>query len=288
MQPSTPDIESLPPRPQQLIVSIFGLYARTGADHRGALPVSGLIRLLAEVGVESAAVRSSVSRLKKRGVLNSAKVDDQAGYALASDLQDVFTEGDERIFGARRAEAGDPWLLVSFTVPESQRNLRHRIRRLLSGRGFGSVAAGLWIAPAWLHESTAKELAHQELDAYVDFFEAQPAGATDIAERMATWWDLPALSAQYQNFLTDWAPVQQRWQQATGVDQRQAFSDHLQLVTEWRRLPYLDPGLPLAHLPEPWPGQEAAELFTDLHRRLAPPAGEHALTALGHSGDRQS
>ena len=36
------------------------------------------------------------------------------------------------------------------------------------------------------------------------------------------------------------------------------------MLTEWRRLPYLDPGLPLDVLPPDWNGSRAAELFTDL------------------------
>lgn len=51
------------PRHQQLIAAVFGLYGR---EHRGALPVAGLVRLLGDLGVEGAGVRSAVSRLKKR------------------------------------------------------------------------------------------------------------------------------------------------------------------------------------------------------------------------------
>ncbi|MGN6404043.1 MAG: PaaX family transcriptional regulator C-terminal domain-containing protein, partial [Sinomonas sp.] len=102
------------PRNQQLIVTLFGLYAR---DHEGALPVAGLVRLLGDLGVESAGVRSAVSRLKKRGVLESVKVGGAAAYRLGPGLEEVFHEGDERIFSPRRAAVGDPWLLAAFSVP---------------------------------------------------------------------------------------------------------------------------------------------------------------------------
>jgi len=48
------------------------------------------------------------------------------------------------------------------------------------------------------------------------------------------------------------------------------------MLTAWRRLPYLDPGLPLEHLPEGWPGIEAAELFASLDSRLREDAHTHA------------
>ena len=47
------------PQPRQLIVSVYGLYAR---DADGWLPVAGLVRLLAELGVGPQAVRSSISK----------------------------------------------------------------------------------------------------------------------------------------------------------------------------------------------------------------------------------
>ncbi len=53
-----------------------------------------------------------------------------------------------------------------------------------------------------------------------------------------------------------------------------AFADYVQALTSWRRLPYLDPGLPDAVLPKGWTGARAAELFLDLRERLAGPAEE--------------
>ncbi|OYO25042.1 transcriptional regulator [Enemella dayhoffiae] len=262
------------PRHQQLIVSIFGLYGRANG---GSIAVSSLIHLLGDLGAESAAVRSSVSRLKKRGVLTSTRVDGQAAYALVAALQRVFAEGDRRIFNPRRATVDEPWMLAAFTVPESERHLRHRIRTLFTHRGFGSVTPGLWVAPAWLFESTFEELERDGLDGYVDFFSSVALGPVDLAQKVAKWWDLPALSLLYQEFLQKWEPVRERWASGSraGTD-RDAFRDHIPLITQWRRLPYLDPGLPLAYLPDPWPGQAAADLFAGLNQRLAPLAERHA------------
>ena len=38
---------------------------------------------------------------------------------------------------------------------------------------------------------------------------------------------------------------------------------------------YLDPGLPLAYLPDPWPAEKAAQLMDALRARLAPLAQAH-------------
>ena len=52
------------------------------------------------------------------------------------------------------------------------------------------------------------------------------------------------------------------------------------MLTVWRRLPYLDPGLPLALLPQGWNGVTAEQLFADLNEALSGPAREHAMEVI--------
>lgn len=266
------------PRQQQLIVSLFGLYAR---QRGGVLAVADLIALLGDLGAEEPAVRSAVSRLKKRGLLTGSRINGVATYAPSEQLVRLLGEGDTRIFAPRRAAAGDAWLLAAFTVPESQRNLRHVIRSLLTRRGFGSVTPGLWIAPEWLFDSTWNELDRQGLTGYVHFFRAEPLGDTALRDRVEAAWNLPALQELYCDFIDRFEPVLATW---TGAGEQptdlEAFRAFVPLVTLWRRLPYLDPGLPLEYLPNPWPGQIAADLFRRLTDMLEEPADRHAQSRL--------
>lgn len=275
------------PRHQQLIVTIYGLYGRSNG---GALPVSVLISMLDDLGVESSGVRSSVSRLKRRGVLESVKQGGAAAYRLAPNLEDVFQEGDRRIFSPRRATAADRWLLIAFSVPESQRHLRHQLRSMLTRMGFGSVTPGLWIAPGNTYEDISHQLERMGLTEYVEFFRAEHLTAGDIRDKVSRWWDLPALESLYAEFIDRFAPVLARWDSAGAAApdaDRAAFADYVQLLTQWRRLPYLDPGLPAEFLPSGWHGLTAERIFAELHRLLNGPARRHAerlLAATGSSG----
>ena len=62
--------------PRRLILSLYGLYARPEGNW---LSVAALVALMEDLGVDSAAVRSSVSRLKKRGVLDAVAARRQCG-----------------------------------------------------------------------------------------------------------------------------------------------------------------------------------------------------------------
>ena len=275
---AAPDVAPMP-RHQHMIVTIYGLYAR---GDRGAFAVSDLIRLLSDLGVESAGVRSSVSRLKKRGVLESLKQGRSAAYRLAPGLEDVFRAGDERIFARRRATADDEWILTSFSIPEAQRHLRHRLRTILTRIGCGQVSPGLWIAPGNLASEISQQLERAGLTDYVDLFRGAHLAVGDIGSKVGQWWDLSSLDALYADFIEQHRPVLERWERsggsadASGETLRQAFADYVPMVTQWRRLPYMDPGLPERYLPQNWSGLAGEELFARLHAILGPKAQLHA------------
>jgi phenylacetic acid degradation operon negative regulatory protein len=260
--------ESRALQPRALIVTIYGLYAR---ESGGWLSVGSLIRLLAEIGVDEPAVRSSISRLKRRGILEPLRVNGVAGYALSDRARVILDEGDRRIFERPRATPEDGWILAVFSVPESERQKRHTLRSRLSWLGFGTVSAGVWIAPGHLAAETRDVLERHELSSYVDLFRADYLGFGDMAEAVRSWWDVEGLQQLYDEFLAAHTPISTSWRRRPG-DDAEAFADYVRTLTAWRRLPFLDPGLAPELLPRGWSGVAAADLFFELRARLADPA----------------
>jgi phenylacetic acid degradation operon negative regulatory protein len=259
--------------PRRLILTLYGLYAR---DEHNWLSVRSVVKLMEDLGVDSAGVRSSISRLKRRGVLEPLKVDGAAGYSLSAEALEVLREGDVRIFGPKRATEADGLVMVAFSVPESERERRHQLRTVLSGLGFGTVSPGLWVAPSVLHDETVRILDNRGLAPYVEVFRASYENFGTFADRVSRWWDLDSIQAEYRDFIASFEPVKASWR-ASSKDPRDAFASYVPMLTVWRRLPYLDPGLPLSVLPPDWSGSRASELFADLEALLKQPAREHAL-----------
>jgi phenylacetic acid degradation operon negative regulatory protein len=258
-----------------LIVTIFGLYARR--EHNW-LSVASVVQLMADLGVDGQAVRSSISRLKRRGVVRSERRDGAAGYALAEPTLEMLAEGDARIFERRRATTEDGWLVVVFSVPESEREKRHSLRTSLTQLGFGTAAPGVWVAPGNLATETRRTLERRGLSEYVDIFTGQHFAFGDLRSKVRAWWDLDELADLYADFLRRNRPLLD----ATPTPE-QAFQVYVPMLTQWRRLPYSDPGLPLSLLPPGWNGVTAEALFQELNTTLSAPAREHALAVIhGH------
>ncbi|MEW1778542.1 PaaX family transcriptional regulator C-terminal domain-containing protein [Streptomyces sp. NPDC086777] len=259
-----------------LIITLFALYARGGHNW---LSVASVIRLMADLGVEGQAVRSAVSRLKRRGVLRGERHEGAAGYAVSDRTLEVLEDGDVRIFERNRAAAGDGWLVVVFSVPESERDKRHALRTALTRLGFGTAAPGVWVAPGILADETRRTLQRLGLTPYVDIFTGEHFAFGDLSAKVREWWDLDELAALYADFLERYRPVRER-AAAGAVPAREAFGIYLPMLTEWRRLPYRDPGLPLSLLPPGWMGETAGALFEELDRTLREPARAHALAVI--------
>ncbi|MEU6314915.1 PaaX family transcriptional regulator C-terminal domain-containing protein [Streptomyces sp. NPDC047014] len=250
--------------PRSLIVTFYGAYGRA---YEGPVPVSALVRLLGAAGVDAPSVRSSVSRLKRRGFLLPGRATDgSAAYGLSDEARQLLEDGDRRIYGSPRLS--EEWLVAVFSVPEQERSKRHLLRSRLAGLGFGAVAPGVWIAPARLAEETAHTLERLHLTAYVELFRGGHLGFAPTAEAVARWWDLAALAKQHEEFLDLHEPVLRGLQSGPDPTPEEAYRGYLLALDSWRRLPYADPGLPRELLPSDWPGDRSAAVFAELHDRL--------------------
>lgn len=250
--------------------------------------MSALIRMMAQLEVDEASVRSAISRLKRRGLLEARRVDGSAGYGLSAPAREMLDEGDQRIFARRRAELADGWLLAIFSVPEAARQHRHVLRSRLSWLGFGTTASGVWIAPRYLYDETRAVLERYQLAGYVNLFHAEYLAFGDVGELVGQWWDLAGLQRLYGEFLDSFRPVLQRWRRRRADNDAAAFGDYVRALTAWRRLPFLDPGLPPELLPRNWDGMRAAALFDELRDRLAEPARTFARSVIEEAGSPAS
>ncbi|WP_255450499.1 PaaX family transcriptional regulator C-terminal domain-containing protein [Skermania sp. ID1734] len=260
-------------QPRRLIVTVYGLYAR---ETENWLSVSSVVRLLRQLGVDEPAVRSSISRLKRRGTLVSENRDGVAGYALSESALRTIREGDRRIFHMTRATSDDGWLLAVFSIPETERDKRHEMRMILTRMGFGTTAPGVWIAPAHVHDEVADALRDSDLAQFVDLFHAEHLAFGDLRTKVSQWWDLDGLQELYSQFIAQFAPLREHLRRRRKLEAHDAFVAYVQMLTTWRRLPYLDPGLPLELLPKGWDGARAGELFEWLRQRLVEPAHAYA------------
>ena len=274
-------------RPQELVFTLFGEYL---LHCPGRVPVGSLIDLLVPFGLSEGAVRTVLSRMTRRRWLVSGGRSRRGQYALSARGRRLLEAGEARIFHPRWDEPWDgQWYLLAYSIPESRRKLRDRLRVRLAWLGFGSLGNGLWISPHDV-DGEVRELARSfRLESRLVSFRGPAAGFTDPAHLVGTCWDVPGINRRYEAFIRRWQPEYDRCRTSVpdgAVDAEECFVLRFRLIHEYREFPLLDPYLPRALLPPDWSGERAVQLFRGLHDLLVAPADGYVDAVLAASRGR--
>ncbi|WP_395109077.1 PaaX family transcriptional regulator C-terminal domain-containing protein [Actinomadura sp. SCN-SB] len=243
-----------------LLLTVFGEFV---LPHSAPVWTSTLLHVLAGLDVEEKSARQALTRLAADRWIVSERVGRRVRWALTDHGRALLTEGAERIysFGRDRESWDGRWLVLLASVPETKRDLRHRLRNGLTWAGMGSPAPGVWISPHVSREPEAKQVVESlGLDAEVLSFCGPFGGIGSESEMVEQAWHLGELAAAYEDFVREFAGMRP----APGDE---VLLDQTRLVHAWRRFPRLDPQLPLDLLPPHWIGVRAANVFKDLHRQ---------------------
>ncbi|WP_367318794.1 PaaX family transcriptional regulator C-terminal domain-containing protein [Streptomyces sp. HUAS ZL42] len=269
---------------QLLILAVYGHYSRLV---RGWSSVADLITLMERLGVPAQATRSAVTRMTRRDLLAPQRRGTVRGYAATSKAQLIFEEGDEVVYAPLKpARLEDGWVIVSFSVPEAEREKRYTLRKRLVWLGMGQLESGLWIAPARVLPTVLKWVRRLGLEQYVDAFTAHHEGLGDTTALVRRAWNLEELAASYDNYLRSWSPVLTSVREPDGISEPgDAFAVYTLALEQWMRFPYLDPGLPAQLLPTGWHGEAAQELAHELRELLETMAFEYVASTVGDSAE---
>ncbi len=261
-----------PIQPRSAIITLFGAFVVSLGNW---IAVADVVDLLSGLGLEGKSVRSAVARLKKANLLEAVERHGTAGYSATDDLLAVLERGDVRIFTSQvPADLKDGWILAAFSVPESHRDQRHRLRTLLASLGFGSLAPGIWIAPRRARGDTERLLVRDGLDSYVHLLTADYVGFETVAELTASIWSSSVLESDYETFVDCHRLAVETWEQG-GASAQEAFVVCMSVLEHWRHLTYGDPGLPDEIQPGAEKRTNAREMFAEIGARLEPSAADY-------------
>lgn len=253
---------------RSILMTVLGEYA---LPRQAPVWTSMLVDVLALFGIEEKSARQALARAANEGWLQSERAGRRVRWALTPPGRRLLTEGARRIyeFGQRRAEWDGEWLMLLVSVPESQRDLRHRVRTQLTWAGFGSPVPGVWVSPDTARQAEAdKIVAELTVDSPPMSFIASYGQIGDEHDMVTRAWDLTELDAAYEGFIDEFTGVEPTAGQAI-------LHAQTRLVHQWRRFPFLDPGLPSRLLPADWSGANAAELFRRRHADWRTAAQQH-------------
>ncbi|MDY7086684.1 MAG: PaaX family transcriptional regulator C-terminal domain-containing protein [Actinomycetota bacterium] len=269
--------------PQDLTVTLLADYTLSTG---GELPSAAIVALLAEAGVSQAGARTAISRLARRGVLQVSRQGRRSAYRLTPEAAEFLSVGGSSIVSAATgAESWDEhWTLIAFSLPQGERARRQELRNKLRWMGYAPLYDGLWISP---HDLSGKARAQLALFApgTMTVFRARHVDLDANPQRRPVQaWDIAGIAREYEAFLQHWGGVPARIT-ADALAGPEAVQARTEVMDTYRRLPVLDPRLPLQLLPPGWPRKTARDLFVAVYDGLAGIAQEHVRAVAATSAD---
>ena len=266
------DPRPAPVKPRAILWDLFGDHLRYVGD--GQVPMRALTLLLGEFGVAETTARVVLSRMRREGWFTTSRDGRQTSYALTARSIKLLDEGRTRIFDRGRDGWDGTWRMVIYAVPEDSRAERERVRRTLTWHGFGPLATATWISPHPRLDTVREALADLAATR-IDLLESRALSRAADREMAFRCWDLDGLARDYMELVATYEQLPPEAELAA-LPGPEALRRQVELVASYRALPFRDPDLPAALLPEGWQGRRAHALFTAAHDALHGPADAYA------------
>ncbi|AMM91978.1 PaaX family transcrtiptional regulator [Peribacillus simplex] len=255
-----------------MIFTIYGDYIR---NYGSKIWIGSLIRLLKEFGHNEQGVRVAVSRMVKQGWIQSEKQGNKSYYFLTDRGVQRMDEAANRIYKMKPNDWDGKWRVLMYTIPEDKRQLRDDFRKELIWSGFGSFSSGCWISPNDLEKQIHRLIEKYDINEYVDFFISEYKGPKENQSLVEKSWHLEEIENKYEEFIEKYSKqfiVHQSIISRGEMSDADCFVERTNLVHEYRKFLFIDPGLPKELLPSKWNGNHAALLFSQYYQVLAEPA----------------
>lgn len=256
--------------PVHQILTLFGDYWLRVDE---PLPTGAILSALADLGVKGPAARAALVRLTERGLLEPTKSGRRTSHALTAQGDAIILDEARwlRGFGRDDPEWDGEWSAIFFSIPETERPLRHAARTRLRWLGYAPLYDGVWISPFDTADEARAALAE------LGVFDASSLrGPLRIASGDAPTraWDLGPVRDAYDELLAQLASDSAAdLEEATTSDAAaRAFARRMSLMLTWQAFRQGDPGHPLALLPDGWPRPAARAAFVAAYDALGPAA----------------
>lgn len=251
------DSDEQQPSARAVLLTILGEFVQPSGRPAWT---SSILAVMSALGIEERAARQAIARSSAAGWIEGVRCGRQVQWHLTTVGAEVLRSGSERLASlSHPATVWDgQWFVVLVNIPHAQRAARRKLYGGLTWAGLGNPATGTWVSPHRERQAevgnllTALGLQSSTLS-FVGRVGDLGMSDRDLVER---GWDLAGLRVRYETLLDrlDALSPQPGWER---------MIEHVKLVTDWQRLPRLDPQLPVELLPG-WIGRRVAERIEEI------------------------
>ncbi|WP_367718513.1 PaaX family transcriptional regulator C-terminal domain-containing protein [Nitratireductor sp. GISD-1A_MAKvit] len=238
-----------------LVITLFG---DAIVPRGGEAPLSSLQNVMAHLGIEAGALRTAMSRLASDGWVVRERRGRNSFFSLDRHGQHAFDQATRRIYAAGPPDWDGSWT-VAIAPPGSNGRARDD---LLKDQGFLRIADSVHLLPRTLKQEDSEPPLSDMLVIH--------GTSAEHPEMVRTLWLSDEIASAYRELIAEYTPLARSLALRPLPTPIDAMAARTLLIHDWRRIVLRDPGLPMALLPQDWPGEEARLLVRDLYQLLLP------------------
>lgn len=230
--------------------------------HLHFLALKSLTKFFATIGYSPGTVRLMLSRSVKDGEFLRKKNGKNVFYSPSPEMvNDIYSTGAWAFSKDSQKPWDGGWFIVTYQIPDERRELRERLRNRLTRLGFGRLTYSVWVSPFDRSEVITRIANELQISNEVITFSSKETNMPP--ETLTTRaWDLSKIARYYLDLIELLNTIKAAL--SNNPSDEEAFGGIWEACAHFVITVKDDPYLPPALLPADWPGNRAAELYSDL------------------------
>jgi phenylacetic acid degradation operon negative regulatory protein len=224
---------------------------------RGEYTVGELKALCDPFGITDSSIRTWLSRRVQQGFLSVRREGRTSFYGLSGKGHRISSNISLSFHAPDWSGWDGSWRGFLFSIPESRKKERHRIRTKLSAYRFVPWYGGFWIRPKHEAEEIDRHFSPEQEGAngrLITFFPQQEISSGEIHQL----WRVPQIQEDYLHGLQ---MISDELKKLSQYSPKEAHVKRIEIGNRAVPLIYQDPLLPPCYLPREWAGDQFKASF---------------------------
>lgn len=241
------------------------------------MKLSVLLQILKVFGKNESAIRMSLSRAVKAGMLINSRHDNEVSYALTTEGKKAIVYWNEGVisfferYHLRRAQWDHRWYFLNIDFKEEHREVKAEFLDKLQQRGFAKINTNTWVTPYYRNQEIWEIIETYGLSNDTVEIRGEMTIHKDLSEFLNEIYDIEKLRTGYQGFLDAYAnrlqEIRQLCRDESFIQNGLAFPILHSLGFDFFEIASDDAVLPKELLPE-WEGDRAAVILREARKPL--------------------
>lgn len=258
-----------------LLLFIFNNYmAKTTKDY---IKLSSLLEIMKVFGKNETAIRMSLSRAMKAGMLTNSKQDNEVYYTLTYEGKMAIRLWNEGVihfwkrYKFRYSGWGKKWYFINVDFTDGRKDKRVEFSEKLKGYGFAQIDTNAWLSPYHQHEEVGELIRYYGFEDRVVEICGKMKINKDMNRFLNEVYGIEKLKAKYNGFIDTYERklpgISKAYEDKDFINNGSALPILHELGWRFFGIASEDAVLPNEVLPE-WEGDKAASIMKELRKML--------------------